>query len=156
MDEDPLFKDLYDRFIQEFIAKQVEFEFHYQRFPTFRIHQPDNVGVFEFHKDKDYNHSEDEINIFMPMTKAYDSNTVWAESEEDKGDFSPMELEYGELFMWNGANLTHGNKINVTKKTRVSFDYRIIPVEKYNESDVKSSLTSAKSMSIDNYFQKLV
>jgi len=154
MDEDPLFKNLYDKFIQEFIANQVEFKFHYQRFPTFRIHQPDNVGVFAFHKDKHYNHSEHEINIFMPLTKAYDTNTVWAESEEDKGDFSPMELEYGELFMWDGANLNHGSKTNVTNQTRVSFDYRILPVEKYNDSQVKSSITNAKSMSIDNYFQK--
>tara|TARA_R110000824_G_scaffold93267_2_gene225702 strand:- start:854 stop:1504 length:651 start_codon:yes stop_codon:yes gene_type:complete len=156
MDEYPLFKNLYDRFIKEFLTAQVECEFHYQRFPTFRIHQPDNVGVFEFHKDKDYNHSEHEINIFMPITKAYGSNTVWVESKEDKGDFSPMEAEYGEVFIWDGANLKHGNKTNETNQTRVSFDYRVLPIEKYNESEVKSSVTNAKAMSLDNYFQKLL
>lgn len=155
MDEDPLFKNLYDRFIREFVANQVEFEFHYQRFPTFRIQQPNNIGVFEFHKDKDYNHSEHEINIFMPMTKAYDSNTVWAESEEDKEDYSPMELEYGELFMWNGANCKHGNKINSTGQTRVSFDYRILPVDKHDESKAKSSVTKGTVFSLENYFQRL-
>ena len=80
-----------------------------------------NLAVGGYHKDRDYNHSEHEINFFVPLTEAFDSNTVWVESEEDKGDFSPMEASYGEYYMWNGANLTHGNKKNDTGRTRVSF-----------------------------------
>ena len=155
MDEDSSFKNLYDKFVKDFLASRVDFEFHYQRFPTFRIHQPENVGVFEFHKDKDYFHSEHEINIFLPMTKAYDSNTVWAESEEDKGDFSPMEAEYGELFLWDGANLNHGSQINETGQTRVSFDFRILPVKKYDESKAKNSITKGTSFTLGDYFQEL-
>lgn len=68
------------------------------------------------------------------MTRAHDTNTIWAESEEDEGDLSPIQAAYSELFLWDGANLNHGNEINTTNQTRVNFDFIIIPVEKYNES----------------------
>jgi ectoine hydroxylase-related dioxygenase (phytanoyl-CoA dioxygenase family) len=155
MDEEQTFKNLYDKFVGECLTKVVDFPFHYQRFPTFRIHQPDNVGVFEFHKDKEYNHSEHEINIFLPMTTASGTNTIWVESEEDKEDYRPMSARYGEFCLWNGANLKHGSMVNDTPTTRVSFDFRILPVDKYDESKTKESVTGGVNFTIDGYFQEL-
>ena len=89
----------------------------FQKIPTFRVQLVGNLGVFEFHKDKDYNHGEDEVNFFLPITDAYSNNTIWTESEEDKGDYKPMDVNYGEIVMWDGANLSHGNKINNTSNS---------------------------------------
>ena len=52
---------------------------------------------------------------------------IFTESEENKGDFQPIMAEYGECIEWNASFLTHGNKINRTDITRVSFDFRVIP-----------------------------
>ena len=40
--------------------------------------------------------------------------------------------EYGQYCMFNGNKCTHGNKPNKTSLTRVSFDFRVIPISKYN------------------------
>ena len=153
MDEDPLFKRIYDRFVKRFLTKAVNFQFIYQRFPTFRIHQPDNVGVFEFHKDRDYGHSPEEINIFMPITKAFGTNTVWAESEEGKADYAPMEIDYGEIVLWDGPNLKHGSKINTTNQTRVSFDFRILPLKHYNPDNESTSVSKGRAFRVGDYFE---
>ena len=75
-----------------------------------------------------------ELNYFVPLTRAYDTNTIWAESEEDKGDFKPINSDYGECVEWEASKLTHGNKDNISD-TRVSFDFRVIPESRYIESN---------------------
>lgn len=125
----------------------------YQSRPTFRVHAPENIAVAKWHKDKAYNHSSNEINIFLPLTSAFDTNTIWAESEEDKGDYAPMNAHYGEYYIWNGANLLHGNKKNETGVSRVSLDFRFIFPENFNYSG--SSVTHNVEMSLGKYWTKL-
>ena len=60
----------------------------------------------------------------------FESNTVIAESEPGLRDFKQIELDPGELFMFNGNKCLHGNLPNRTGKTRVSLDFRVLP-EKY-------------------------
>jgi|TARA_Y100000310_G_scaffold47762_1_gene44343 hypothetical protein len=157
MDEDPSFISLYKKFVGEVVQPLFEDETYYQEFPTFRVHQPDNVCVFDWHRDMDFGHSKHEINIYLPITKTYGSNTIWSESQEGKKDYSPMELEYGEFNVWDGAKLFHGNKNNDTNQTRVSFDFRILPVKKYDESNAKNcrTLTKGTSFALGGYFQEL-
>ena len=76
-----------------------------------------------------------ELNYFLPLTKAYGTNTIWAETEEDLGDFQEIRANYGECVEWSATKLTHGNKQNLTSLTRVSFDFRIIPKSRYVESE---------------------
>ena len=123
----------------------------FQRKPTLRVHFKDNLAVGGFHRDRDYNHSEHEVNFFVPLTKAFESNTIWVESEEGKEDFSPMEASYREFYMWNGANLKHGNKKNTTGSTRVSFDFRVLPKSKYTACG-KKSITQGVSFDIGKYY----
>ena len=75
-----------------------------------------------FHRDRDYAHNVNEVNFWLPVTRAFDTNTIWIESEEGKEDFQPLECGVGESWMFNGCHLKHGNKINTTEQTRVSFD----------------------------------
>ena len=158
----PEFIDLYDSFIRDVITEHIGERLVYQAKPTFRIHLPENVAVGAykdhksgFHKDSSpgYDHPRDEISIFLPLTTACGTNTVWTESEEDKGDFSPMEADYGEYYIWKGSHLSHGNKINTTNKSRVSFDFRIIPINAYNPEKYKVSRDTKKRFIIGDYYK---
>lgn len=148
------FYDTYLSFVKEFVKPIIKEDFLYQTIPTFRVHQPFNLAVAEFHKDADYSHSEYERNFYLPMTKAWGNNTIWVESEKDRKNFKPMEASVGDVWLWNGSNLLHGNKLNDTNKSRVSVDFRILPLSKYEESS-KTSFTNEVEMSIGNYWSEL-
>ena len=156
MDSDPTFKEVYDEFIAEVVKPHFDGPIIFQKFPTFRIHQPNNICVFDWHKDKEFNHYPTEVNIFLPMTNAFDTNTIWAESEEDKKDFAPLEANYGQIFLWNGANLNHGSKINETDSSRVSFDFRVMLLEDYEKQELTSSLTKGKPLKRGEYFDERI
>jgi ectoine hydroxylase-related dioxygenase (phytanoyl-CoA dioxygenase family) len=143
------FIHLYKEFILNIVKPLYNESIVYQAIPTFRIAYPNNIAVGEWHKDKWYRNGEwaasvKEDNFFLPLTDAFDTNTIWVESEEDKGDFSPMNCLYGELIQWDGCNLTHGNKINETGKTRISIDFRVIKHSNYKPSDHGSINTKTK------------
>jgi hypothetical protein len=155
--------NLYDQFLKEIvnpIVKNItgEPEFVYQKFPTFRVHLPNNVAVTEFHKDSQpgYNHPEGEINFVIPLTKMYDSNTIWAESSPGKNNIQPLNLEIGELLCWNFNKCLHGNKINESKHTRVSMDFRVLPMSKYKSIDSeKGSATTKNKFKIGSYYKTI-
>ena len=138
--EDDIFDDIYIDFLSQYIKPRFGEKIVYQKIPTLRVHLPGNVSVGEFHKDKHYRNEDwanqvQELNYFVPLTKAYGTNTIWAETEEDKGDFKEMRANYGECVEWSATKLTHGNKQNLTSVTRLSFDFRIIPESRYIESN---------------------
>ena len=155
MDNDEDFVDLYVSFIKDIIYPRYNEELLYQKFPTFRVHQPGNLGTFGWHKDSDYNHSPLEVNYFLPITSAYETNTVWYESEPRKEDFQPMTAEYGDLMEWDGANCMHGTKINETNDTRISFDFRVLTLDDYYKYSPKESLTKGTKFNIGGYFELL-
>ena len=145
---------LYEKFIDEEVCKYFNFKsFVYQKSPTFRVHIPSNIAVGGWHRDRDYNHSVHEINLYLPLTIAENSSTIWSESIEDKEDYQPINGKFGDIIVWNGSNLKHGNKINETGKTRVSFDFRIMSYEHYNENEIKSSVSAGKKFVIGDYFK---
>ena len=131
----PYFENLYKKFVNEFVLNALGKErVYYQTFPNFRISFPGNVAVSTWHKDSDSEnlHPRGEINFFLPVTKSFDTNTIWIESKPDKNDFKPINMKFGEIFIFNGGECTHGNKTNNTGSTRISFDFRIMPLENYN------------------------
>lgn len=151
------FIKLYNGFILKMIKPLYNEDIVYQAIPTFRVAYPNNIAVGEFHKDKYYRNGEwatkvKEDNFFLPFTDAFNTNTIWVESEEDKGDFSPMNCKYGEFIQWDGCNLTHGNKINDTGKARVSVDFRVIKHSNYIPSDHGSINTKIK-FQIGEYYK---
>ena len=151
------FVETYRIFIETFVSTFIlkDKEILYQTTPTFRVHLPGNLAVGAFHKDSEFNHPEGEINFIIPLTYAYDTNTVWAESEPDKADFQPINMEYGQLLQFNGNKCTHGNKVNDTPHTRVSLDFRILPLKYYNPESAKSSITKGTKFTIGNYYSQL-
>ena len=86
----------------------------------------------------------------MPLTNAYDTNTMWVESEEDKGDYTPVNSTYGDLIQFDGANLSHGNKKNITNQTRVSIDFRLQMESNYLKS--LPSLSPKEIKMVNRYY----
>jgi hypothetical protein len=148
------FKSLYESFVRH-LAETFEYsEIIYQKIPTFRIHQVENLGVGEWHKDKTYQHGVSEVNFWLPFVDTYDTNTIWTESKEDLGDYSPYDVKYGEVLVFSGANLQHGNKINTTEDTRVSVDFRLVDPNKFVQNN-NSSINGITNFTIGGYFEKI-
>lgn len=147
------FLPIYDKFIHDVVRPIFGEEIVYQKVPTFRVQLVNNLGVFEFHRDRDYSHNEEERNFFLPFTDAYSTNTIWVESEEDKADYAPMTTLYGQIVKWNGNSLMHGNKQNTTQNTRVSADFRVIPVSKYNEEEGTSAIYTKMKFKVGDYYK---
>jgi len=150
--------ELYNKFIHDVIRPLYDERIIYQSIPTFRVCYPNNIAVGEFHKDKHYRNRDwaehvNELNYFLPITNAFDTNTIWVESIEDKGDYSAMNCNYGEVIQWDGSNLMHGNYINKTGKCRISVDFRVIKKSKYIDSDHKTINTKIK-FGIGGYYKE--
>ncbi len=150
MNED--FIPLYEDFISNVILSDYECSILFQKSPTFRISLPGNVAVGGYHKDSDYNHNSKEVNYFLPLTDAYDTNTLWYESSPGTGTYIPMNAKKGEYFIWDGANTMHGNKENKTGRCRISVDFRVIKYDDYNKESIKSSITNFLKFDIGNYW----
>lgn len=130
--------------------------FLYQKFPTFRVHLNENVAVGAFHKDSEFNHPKGEINFVIPLTNSDGNASIWVESVPNKADFEPMAMRVGNLIKFDGNNLTHGNKVNDTKKTRVSMDFRILPYYMYDEHNDATSMTKSTKFKEGEYYKKLI
>ncbi|NKE61636.1 streptomycin biosynthesis protein StrG [Lentzea sp. PSKA42] len=152
---EPEVNDLYREFVAAFVPEVLGTkEFCFQRVPTFRIHFPGNVAVGEFHTDGDYNHAAGEVNFWVPFTRCWGTNSVWIETELGNGDHRPWELEPGQLLKFDAVHWNHGNKVNDTGSTRVSFDFRCIPMADYAPSE-KRSMDAKRGMWIGEYFDVL-
>lgn len=127
------FIDLYEEFVYEYIPEIVGEKFIFQKTPNFRIHIPNQKAVTKWHfdADKDHMHPVGEINFIIPVTKMFDTSTVWVESEMGKADYGPINFEQGQFCKFNGNLCAHGNKTNMTHETRVSFDFRVLPMSCY-------------------------
>lgn len=140
------FIDVYEKFVNDYIKHLYDGEaLVVQARPTFRIHWHGNLSVGAFHRDSDYNHNEAEINFWLPVTVAHDTNTIWIESKRGAKDYTPQHVSVGEVLEFPGSELMHGNKINKTW-TRVSFDFRVIRHSKYVEpAEPKAGLGHGKA-----------
>lgn len=128
----------------------------YQTFPALRVSIPGNLSVGEMHVDADYNHPKEEMNYWMPLTKLNETNTVWHESEPNKGDFKPLIINYGEIAEVYFNKCRHFSKINTTNKTRFSLDFRIIPGSKWHLVDNNnSSMFHKVKFVIGKYYKKM-
>lgn len=129
-----LFKKLYCNFIKDIFSYFYPDEkfYIYQSFPSIRIQYMDSV-VIPPHYDSDHlsNHPVGEKNFLIPITKMKNTNSIYIESEPNKKDFKSIELEYGEIFFFNGNKCTHYNEQNKENQLRISLDFRIILLKDY-------------------------
>ncbi|MGK5547437.1 phytanoyl-CoA dioxygenase family protein [Streptomyces sp. URMC 127] len=108
----------------------------YQDPPIFRVHFPGTDSVSPLHKDRDFTPSRATLsslrrryhNVWVPLTDVRDGCALWLESSEGSGDYAPVSLDYGQAFIFDGMNLTHGSVRNDTGRTRVSLEFRCISI----------------------------
>ena len=144
------FLGTYHRFIDWLANELFEENLVYQARPTLRVSFPGNKAVGDWHRDSDYNHPTEEINVWVPLTNTNENNTIWIESCPDLADYEPMAVNYGEFLLFDGI-LKHGNVINISSSTRLSFDFRVIPVSKYMSID-KRSYSRGLQFSVGDYY----
>jgi hypothetical protein len=143
-----------------FIANEVrplfDQEILHQYMPSFRVHLPKDQAIHKWHydSDDDHKHPDWEINFQVALTDMFETQATWIESIPGLGDFSPMNLRYGQYSIFDGNRCTHGNKRNSTDSTRVSFDFRVIPSDRY-ESNFKSSVTTNKKFAEGDYYRRV-
>jgi len=157
---------LYHRFLQEWLLPQLEEdEYIVQKEPSFRIHIPNNTALGKrgdeqdnemigLHCDGDYNHPETEMNYMLTITGQSDTNSCYTESEPGKGDFHPINIQYGEVFRFYGNRCRHYNKRNISAVTRISFDFRVIPASKYEEQ-ATSAIHSGRKFVVGGYYMRM-
>jgi hypothetical protein len=121
------FKPVYVHFIQSVIAPIYNGINSYQVPPSFRFHLS-KKGSRAFYRDRSYDGSSpNHLNVWIPFTRVWGSNSIWIESEKGKGDFAPAELEYGQALIFDGINLRHGTFWNGTSSSRLSMEFRFSP-----------------------------
>lgn len=149
------FEQLYIGLLEE-IKENFEYSrIIYQSIPTFRVQLGNgNLGVGEWHKDREYNHGVAEVNFWLPFMDTNEVNSVWMESKENKEDYAPHTVKYGEILVFNGANILHGNKENTSDKTRTSIDFRLVDPDKFTPSKA-GSINTKTTFDIGGYFNIL-
>lgn len=147
------FLPLYKRFLAEHVRPMFKEDIIFQRVPTFRVHLPNNVAVGSYHVDSDFGHGMSEINFWLPFTDAMDTNSIWVESAPGLGDYQPVAVRYGQILLFSGVHLRHGNRPNTTGHTRVSVDFRVIQRSAYEPREV-ATVNSGMRFAIGGYFDE--
>lgn len=150
----PSFHDLYRRFVGDFVARTVGGDLLFQRIPNFRFQLPGNIAVRGYHRDRDDGHQVSEINCWMPLTPVDETSAVWIESTDGAGDHRPVVAQPGEMLVFDGANLEHGNVVHDGRSTRVSFDFRVIRRHLFVASEQLSMYRGVR-FDVGEYFEPL-
>ena len=93
------------------------------------------------------------MNFVVCLTEANETSSIWAESSPGKEDYRPLNMKPGEMIQFDGNRCTHGNKVNETGKSRVSFDFRILPYDKYKPDTSKKSVAIGRSFTLGDYYK---
>lgn len=151
------FLALYRRFFRDVVGPLFGEDLYFQATPTLRFQFP-HQGGFDWrpriHTDIMLGHPPAEVNIWLPFTRAFGTNSMMIANLEDSieiledlsydfeklawrvqkddafwracaGKMRPVELQYGEFLLFDPRCL-HATQNNVTDKTRISTDVRII------------------------------
>jgi len=139
------FNQILDKFVAEFVARRMSSTHDkedgdstppvavaYQKDPTFRVVLPSGQQLGYRHCDADYHHPPAEINWWIPLTTVFDTNTLHTESLPGKGDFAPINLQYGQALRFYGNMCCHYTVPNVSDTCRVSFDMRVLSLDHHD------------------------
>ena len=151
----PEFNNLYQAFVREVIFPLFEDDvLLYQATPGIRFCRPGAKAVYRWHSDGDdhHRHPLGELNIYLPLTKSFNNNTIWVESLPGLGDFAPVNLNYGQFMIGYLNQCRHGNMDNDTGKTRVSFDFRVMPGFAYDEKCERVTCTTKQPFTVGGYY----
>jgi hypothetical protein len=127
MDDNTAFYQLYHKWVKEIFSPLFENKISYNSHPSFRVHMAGTPSISAWHTDFEVTGRKDQITVWVPFTDAFDTNTIWMESDYGKGDYAPVHVKYGEALLFDGNCLSHGSVSNATELSRLSFDFRFKP-----------------------------
>ena len=127
-----------------------------QTLPSYRVQLPNMKAIYVPHYDSDENHYHPigEINFVIPLTSMRDTSTIWAETQPRLKDYHPINMDVGDALCANFNLCTHFNKINDTGLTRVSLDFRVMPLNKYNPDYQHSTATTGIKFLEGEYYTR--
>jgi len=67
-------------------------------------------------------------------------------------DFKPIELKKDQYAIFDGNRCTHGNKFNETGKSRITFDFRVLPMNRFDATKKKVSFYG-KEFTPESYYR---
>ena len=151
-------KNEYDNFVKNEILPYLNLtEAMVQKFPTFRVMLPNNVAVVINHHDSDelHKHPTGEVNFVMALTNMFDTNTINVEKMPRLEEYVKINLNTGETICFNGNKCNHNNEINKTGFTRVSFDFRVLPLNYYQSNYEKTSASTNTKYVEGGYYKRI-
>ena len=125
-----------------------------QKFPSFRVQLPYNVAVAKIHTDNSLGHPFGEINFTYTFTEMKDTTSILIEKMPTFNEFTKIEADENSIVSFNANLCRHYNEVNKTGKTRMSMDFRILPLN-YKPQDDGFSHTSNKKF-VDGGYYKLL
>lgn len=147
---------LYDELITNVILPYLNLnEALVQKFPSFRIQLPDNIAVAKKHTDSSLGHPYGEINFTYSFTDMYDSNTIFIEKSPQSEEYIKIEQKENTITSFNANQCYHYNELNKTGKTRMSMDFRLLPLNYYDKEKVLSSHSTNQKF-VDGGYYKLI
>ena len=177
------FDEAYSNFMEHEVAKLSEHNYLYQKTPTIRAQMPKPIGFNwkpSIHTDIMLGHPPDEINLWVPFTNAFQTNTLMIAPLEEsiriikeldfdfedlankvqhdeaffndvKSIMAPVTLEYGQALIFDPRCL-HATQINSTDSTRISMDVRFISHKSLENTPLKYVGTGRKKMPFEAGF----
>jgi hypothetical protein len=159
------FIELYYRFVKEVVLPIfdcTDSEFVVQKDAAFRVNLPngsalgfcpnDSDGKIGFHCDADYNHQPGEINFILTLSGQSGNNSCYIETSPGSNDYNAADINYGQFISFYGNKCRHYNKVNDTGVSRLSIDFRVMPMSKYDPTYSLKSVTKEKRFVIGDYY----
>lgn len=122
--DDSAFYKVYHHWVTQEISPRFAHRIRYTQHPKMRVHLAGTESVSQFHRDALITNRPEQINVYLPFTDVTDGATVWCETDYYLGQYQPINLKYGQAYLWDGGYLEHGTFENDTDLTRVSCDFR--------------------------------
>lgn len=141
------FQDHYDGLCAQIIRDRFGDRASYQRIPSVRV-QLRGAKSVHFHTDEWYGHGHDVNNFWLPLVRVRGNGSMFVlgediserlvdEMKREKRSIlemdemcrphgRPLDMRFGEIYVFN-SHMLHGSVVNDTDRSRVSFDFRMLP-----------------------------
>lgn len=137
--------NMWNRFCVEWVRPIFGTKLAVQARPTWRVHPALNRAIGPHHTDRLYGHGPGTLNLWIPLTDTNPSNTLWVGNR-------PVIARYGDVVVFDGVNDTHGNVPNLSDRSRVSFDARLVPISQLSGGE---SFNTRTPLEVGGYYNDL-
>jgi len=120
-------KWLYLALVKRIIKDVIGESCYVQSIPTYRFGLPGNRWVGNYHRDSDFGHGQFELNAICALTSMHNSAALHVEQNAGLHDFEALNLEPGEVILFDHIDRLHGCPLNREGVSVASIDFRFVP-----------------------------